>query len=84
VQHHRLYFTIPAAEALPGVMAIIRKYCHEYKQISVQVNREGQVRYEYALSFRKNFTTDRLMDDLKAVEGIRQMKIIMSEFVNEQ
>jgi len=84
VQHHRLYFTIPRQELLPAVVDIIRTHCQEYRQISAQVNREGQVRYEFALSLKKNVSSNSLMEELKRVEGIRQMKIMLSEFANPE
>ncbi|HYC86810.1 MAG TPA: hypothetical protein VEB86_16370, partial [Chryseosolibacter sp.] len=82
-QNHRLYFTVPGPESLSQVLGILEKYAREFRQISVQYNREGQVRYEYALALKRDHSSDHLIEHLRNVEGIKQLKIILTEFVNE-
>jgi hypothetical protein len=84
VQRHRLFFSLPTPEGLTQVLAIIGKYSNEFRQVTVQLNREGEMRYEYALSLKKETSTDRLMEELRAVQGIRQLKITVNEFANVQ
>jgi uncharacterized membrane protein YhiD involved in acid resistance len=84
VQHHRLYFTLTSAKELPVIIEIIRKYSHDHRQVSVQLNRENAMRYEYALSLKKTSNTDVLMEELKTVAGIRQLKVSHNEMATPQ
>lgn len=84
VQHHRLYFTLDNAQQLSEVIAIVQQYCDEYRQLSIQLNRENVMRYEYALSLKRNRSADLLLEELKRVQGIRQLKVSVNEMVNPQ
>lgn len=84
VQHHRLYFTLDNAQQLSEVTAIVQQYCDEYRQLSIQLNRENVMRYEYALSLKRNRSADLLLEELKRVQGIRQLKVSVNEMVNPQ
>jgi uncharacterized membrane protein YhiD involved in acid resistance len=84
VQQHRLFFTLQEAKDLDLVMNIMQKYCYDHRQVSVQLNRENAMRYEYAVSLKKNIRTDTMVDELKTVPGIRQLKLAVHESVNLQ
>lgn len=84
VHHHRLYFTIPGTDKLPEVIAIVKQYCREHRQVSVQLNRENVMRYEYDIAMKRGADPDRLMEALKAVAGIQQLKVSVNEVVNVQ
>ena len=84
VQHHRLYFTLDHAQQLSEVIAILQQYCDEYRQLSIQLNRENMMRYEYALSLKRSRSADLLLEELKRVQGIRQLKVSVNEMVNPQ
>lgn len=83
-QHHRLYFTLPAGQELTDVLAIVKRYTHEYRQVSMQLNRENEMRYEYALSLRKNKSTVELFAELKKIQGIRQLRVSLNELITPQ
>jgi uncharacterized membrane protein YhiD involved in acid resistance len=84
VQHHRLLFTLDNSKELPLVLMIVQKYCHEHRQISVLLNRENEMRYEYAVALKKNDDTGLLVEELKLIGGIKQIKLAVHESVNIQ
>jgi uncharacterized membrane protein YhiD involved in acid resistance len=84
VQDRRVYFTLQQSNNLENALVTIRKYCREFRQVSVQLNRENVMRYEYTVSLRKEMTTDHFLEELKRVEGISQLRITVNENLNPQ
>jgi hypothetical protein len=82
ILHHHLFFTLEDASRLPQVIAILDKHCSDYRQISIQMNKETNLRYQYDIAMRKGVSKDILMQDLKEVEGIKQLKVTANELVN--
>jgi uncharacterized membrane protein YhiD involved in acid resistance len=82
VHNHRLFFSLDNSTDLAKVLGIVEKYCREHRQINVQLTRENVMRYEYGVSFKKGASTDRLMDELKTVEGVKQLRIAVAESIN--
>ena len=79
VQNHRLSFALEDPSHLAAALAIVQQECHEIRQLNVQLTRENVTRYDYALSFRKGSSPDTLMDKLKALGQLKQIKIAANE-----
>jgi uncharacterized membrane protein YhiD involved in acid resistance len=77
----KLYFTLSEVSHLQEVIVIIEKYSTDYKVINITVDKESAMRYQYAISFAKDEDKFSLIDDLKAVEGIKQVKITPNEIL---
>jgi uncharacterized membrane protein YhiD involved in acid resistance len=83
-QQHRLFFTLNESKDLAQVLNVLEKYCDELKQISVQLDKENLMRYEYGVSLKKNIGTDQAMEELKTIAGIRNLKLAINETINIQ
>lgn len=83
-QNHRLSFTLDDSKNLVMVMEIIKKYCHEHRQLIVMLNKENSMRYEYGVSLKKNASSDQIIEELKTIEGIKQLKLAINESLNNQ
>ena len=82
VQHHHLFFTLRDIKQLEQVMGVITKYSREHRQLSIQVDKENAMRYEYGISIRRNASTDKLVEELRTVEGISQLRLVTRELTN--
>jgi hypothetical protein len=77
----KLFFTLIDSSHLTEVIGIIEKYSKDYKVINITVDKETAMRYQYQISFHKDDDKFRLIEDLKKVEGIRQVKITPNEIM---
>jgi hypothetical protein len=84
VHHHRLYFSLNESKDLAHALTIIERCCYNHKQISVQLNKENMMRYEYGVSLKKGITPDLMMDELKTIEGIKLLRLALTESLNPQ
>jgi uncharacterized membrane protein YhiD involved in acid resistance len=80
--HHHLFFTLSDHESLKLATDIIHRHCSDYRQISIQMTKENELRYQYDIAMRKGISKDILMNDLKQIPGIKQMKVTANELVN--
>jgi uncharacterized membrane protein YhiD involved in acid resistance len=83
-QQHHLFFTLNDSKDLPKVLLIVAQYCYDHRQISVQLNKENAMRYEYGVSLKKNTVPDQMIEELKSIEGIRMLRLATNESVNPQ
>ena len=81
VHQQRLFFTLPTSKELEKALPIIVKYCPGYRQLSVQVNKENTIRYQFGVSLQKEGTSAALLDELCAVEGIQQIRLSVNEII---
>lgn len=79
VHTNHLFFSLKNAELLERVLAVVEKHCSDKRMISLAVNKENILRYQYSISLRKNASKDQLLKDLQSVEGISQVKIAAVE-----
>ena len=77
--HNVLSFTLDDAGKLPLVVQALEQYCSEFRSQSIVVSKENAMRYKYAISIKKKFTKDELIDHLKKIEGITQLRIVLNE-----
>jgi uncharacterized membrane protein YhiD involved in acid resistance len=83
IHQHKLTFTLDNVSQLAQVLLVIQKYCHDFRQLSVQTREKG-TRYEYGLSLKSEENIDEFVHELNAIEGVRQIKVEIPETVNIQ
>lgn len=80
-QHNLLSFTLITKEDLPRIVAIIEHHCIENRVLSITVSKENAMRYQYAVSLKKNSSKDQLINELKTIEALAQLKISANEIM---
>jgi uncharacterized membrane protein YhiD involved in acid resistance len=78
-QNHHLFFTLRDPSNLDRVVAVVQEYCAEYRQMTIQLDKENLMRYQFGVSLKKNANTVAMIEALKTVEGISQVKIAVNE-----
>lgn len=74
-----IYFTLASADELPKVMSIIEKLCGDHRLISISLNKQKSIRYQYSIAMKKNVTKDHLINEIKTIEGITQLRVTINE-----
>jgi uncharacterized membrane protein YhiD involved in acid resistance len=78
---NHLFFTLGESGNLDKVKEVILEYCNEYKVISITLNKDSALRYEYSISLKRDINKEQLMDALRVVEGVKQLKINRNELM---
>jgi uncharacterized membrane protein YhiD involved in acid resistance len=78
----KLYFTLTDASHLKEAIATIERVSRDYKVINITDDREKGMRYQYSISFSKDDDKFQLVNDLKLIEGVKQVKITPNEILN--
>jgi uncharacterized membrane protein YhiD involved in acid resistance len=81
VHQQRLFFTLTTTQQLEAALPIIKKYCPGYRQLSMQTNKENTIRYQFGVALKKGVTGAELVEELKSVEGIEQIRLSVNEVV---
>lgn len=81
VHQHKLTFLLPEANRLPEILPLIKEFCNDHRQLSVQMREQG-IRYEYGIALRSEDDMNVFMEQLKKVEGVQQVRIEIPETVN--
>ncbi|MCW5910973.1 MAG: DUF4956 domain-containing protein [Cyclobacteriaceae bacterium] len=79
VHHNHLFFSLANPDKLESVLTLIREYCKDYRSIAMYVNKENALRYHYAITLKKNFSKEELMQRLLRLEGVQHPKISSNE-----
>jgi hypothetical protein len=74
-----LFFTLTHNDQLESVVKALETLCAEFRPVSIAVNKENTLRYHYALSLRKSFTKEDLMNAIRVIEGVKQVKLSSNE-----
>lgn len=77
--HSHLFFTLPSSDQLTDVIGILEKHCAEFRSISIGVNKENSLRYHYAVSLKRNHDKADLLNALRMVEGVKQLRLSSNE-----
>lgn len=78
----RLYFTLTDASHLKDVIHTIERFSRDYKVINITDDKEKGMRYQYSISFSHDDDKFQLVNDLKLIDGVRQVKITPNEILN--
>jgi uncharacterized membrane protein YhiD involved in acid resistance len=82
VHNHNLFFSLRDSRTLEMVMPIVKEHCMEWRQITIQLDKENLMRYQFGISLKKDANTVAMMEKLKHIEGISQLKITVNELIN--
>lgn len=77
-----LFFTIKDTTELPEVILILNDVCSDVRMLSVAVTKENAIRYQYGISMKKGKTKEDLLEMLKALEIVKQIKITNNEITS--
>jgi uncharacterized membrane protein YhiD involved in acid resistance len=81
-QNHNLFFALKDSKSLDQVLPIVKEYCVEWRQVTIQLDKENLMRYQFGISLKKDANTVNMMDALKSIDGISQLKITVNELIN--
>ncbi|HEY3403304.1 MAG TPA: DUF4956 domain-containing protein [Ohtaekwangia sp.] len=82
VQHHHLAFTLNSSSQLNDALVIIGQHCGEVRQLSILLTKENTMRYVYGVSLKKEASHHTLIEELKTIEGIAQIRLTINELTN--
>ncbi len=72
-------FTISNHDLLNRVTLVLDEYCNDYKMINISVNKEGASRYEFRISLKSTKTKDQMIEVIRRIEGVAQLRISTNE-----
>jgi hypothetical protein len=78
---NHLFFTLGEGGDLDKVKEVVNEYCNEYRVVSIMVNKEHELRYEYSVSLKKDVTKDQVLHALRQLEGVKSLKIARNEIM---
>lgn len=79
IHHSLLFFTLKDTSVLPQVKEVIRQHCNDFRMVNMAVNKENAVRYRYTISLKKNKTKEELMEGMRQLSGVGQIRIAANE-----
>lgn len=77
--HNLLYFALADQNQLPAVQEALNRYCREQVLANISLEVENVIKYKFFLSMKKNMSKDQLIEELKHLEGISQLRITNNE-----
>jgi hypothetical protein len=83
-QHSHLFFTLQETSQLTQVIEILQRYCVDFRSISVSMNKENTFRYEYAVTLKKLESKETLLEALRKLEYLKQLKISSNEIIPDR
>jgi hypothetical protein len=82
VQHHHLAFTLASSTQLNQALEIVNQHCGDVRQLSILLTKENTMRYIYGVSLKKEASHHTLIEELKVIEGITQIRLTINELTN--
>jgi hypothetical protein len=82
VQPYTLFFTLGDAKDLEHVIAILHRHCNDIRQTGIVLTKESAMRYQYGISLKKEIEKAKLVEELKGVEGIKQIRLTINPQTN--
>lgn len=79
--HNTLFFTISNHDLLSKVSLILDQYCNDYKMVNISVNKESATRYQFRLSVKPGMSKDEMIEVLRKIEGVSQLRISTNEIL---
>jgi hypothetical protein len=81
-QNHSLYFALKDSKNLELVVPIMKEYCDDWRQMTVQLDKENLMRYQFGVSLKRNADTARMIESLRLIDGISQLKLAVNELTS--
>lgn len=82
IHHHHLAFTLENSSQLDQVLRVLALYASDMRQLGIVLTKEKAMRYTYGVSFKRNSSHDKLMDELKQIEGVSSLRLTVNELTN--
>lgn len=79
--HNTVYFTLSNHALLQPVTERLLIYCNDIKVVNISVNKELVTRYQYRVAIKHDKTKDALIEDLRMIEGVSQLRISTTEML---
>jgi uncharacterized membrane protein YhiD involved in acid resistance len=79
--HSHLIFILDNTDRLAEVLKVVQAYVAEYRTITILLNKENSMRYHYAVSLKKEFGKEDLMNALRKLQGVKQIKLSSNEVI---
>lgn len=79
--HNNLFFTIQDPDRLQQVVKVLESKCRDFRVVTIIVNKENATRYQYAISLKPSVSKEELMNVLKQVEGLTQIRLSSNEII---
>jgi uncharacterized membrane protein YhiD involved in acid resistance len=77
-----LFFTLKDRSQLAEVTHVLKQYCRDYRQVSLQTSKEEAIRYQFGISFKSEMDGNQLAEALAKLEGVKQIRITVNEVIN--
>jgi hypothetical protein len=74
-----IYFTLINTDDLPKVIEILSASCGDFRLVAISLSKEKNIRYQYSIALNRAMTKDKLIDQLKSIENISQLRITINE-----
>jgi uncharacterized membrane protein YhiD involved in acid resistance len=82
IHQQHLFFTLNDRNNFDQAIQIIKENCQDHRQVNVQSNKENITRYHFSVCLRKEITANDLIESLRKIEGIHQLRVGVHEVVN--
>src|SRR5690606_16895536 len=82
--HHHLFFTLDKMEALPQAVELLNRNCSDFRQIGIAMTKEGTFRYQYDIAMKKGISRDVLLNELRLIPEIKQLRVTTNEITTSQ
>lgn len=83
VLHHHIFFTLDESVQLAEAVKVLQKYCSDWRQLGIVVNKENQLRYQYSIAMKNGIEKDMLVDELRKIGGLRQLRLSSNEIMDQ-
>src|SRR6187402_3511353 len=61
-QHANLSFVLADSSRLPDILTVLQSHCQEFRALSISVSKENELRYQYAVSLKKAYSKNDLVN----------------------
>jgi uncharacterized membrane protein YhiD involved in acid resistance len=82
IHQQHLFFSLIDKNNFDQAIRIIKEHCQDYRQVNVQGTKENVTRFHFSICLRKEVTANDLMDSLRKIEGIQQLRVGVHEVIN--
>ncbi len=77
-----LYFTIEPNASLASVVHLLSQMTREYQVMGIRSTRDQDLRYHYTVSLKKGIAQEQLMNELRSLAGVKQVRVGLPEIIN--
>ena len=81
-QHSMVFFTLKDSNELSRVLNLLTAQCLELRAVGITVTKDNSMRYQYAVSLKQDVSKEQLIEILRGLESITQLKITTNEISN--